>query len=105
MPRPMAAPRHRNDILIAALLHQRIVPMTHHQAVAQVASPLKVTAVSGDGIVEGLELKEGAVEGPAFLLTVQFHPERLADRYQAHQAIFNAFAKACARNGKNNYEG
>jgi len=81
------------------------VNSTHHQAVAQVAPPLKVTAVSGDGIVEGLELKEDAIEGPAFLLTVQFHPERLADRYQAHQAIFNAFAKACARNGKNNYEG
>jgi gamma-glutamyl-gamma-aminobutyrate hydrolase PuuD len=31
-------------------------------------------------------------------LSVQFHPERLADRHPEHRAIFAAFARACAAN-------
>ena len=74
------------------------VNSTHHQAVATVAPPLAATAVSADGVVEGLELKPEAAGALPFFLTVQFHPERLADRHPEHQAIFNAFARACARN-------
>ena len=33
------------------------VNSTHHQAVGRVAAPLQVTAVSADGVVEGMELK------------------------------------------------
>jgi putative glutamine amidotransferase len=72
------------------------VNSTHHQAVARVAMPLKVVAVSTDGIVEGLELKPSVARILPFLLSVQFHPERLADRYPEHQAIFRGFAEACA---------
>jgi gamma-glutamyl-gamma-aminobutyrate hydrolase PuuD len=36
-----------------------------------------------------------------FLLSVQFHPERLADRYPEHRALFQAFVEVCALNGKN----
>jgi putative glutamine amidotransferase len=71
------------------------VNSTHHQAVGRVASPLRVTAASKDGIVEGLELKIGGEHWLPFLLSVQFHPERLFDRYPAHQSIFRAFAKSC----------
>jgi len=71
------------------------VNSTHHQAVARVAEPLAATAVSKDGIVEGLELKPDAADWLPFLLSVQFHPERLAGRYPAHRAIFEAFARAC----------
>jgi putative glutamine amidotransferase len=71
------------------------VNSTHHQAVAKVAAPLKVSAVSRDGIIEGLELRPGATNWLPFLLSVQFHPERLADRYPEHQAIFDAFTRAC----------
>jgi gamma-glutamyl-gamma-aminobutyrate hydrolase PuuD len=35
-----------------------------------------------------------------FLLSVQFHPERLADRHPEHAAIFQAFAQACALSRK-----
>ena len=55
---------------------------THHQAVARVAAPFKVAAVSSDGIIEGLELKPSAARMLPFLLSVQFHPERLVDRYR-----------------------
>ena len=71
------------------------VNSTHHQAVGRVAGPLRVVARSTDGVIEGLELKPAAAQTMPWLLSVQFHPERLADRYQAHQAIFREFTRAC----------
>ena len=73
------------------------VSSTHHQAVGNVAAPLAVTARSSDGVVEGLELKPEAVHWLPFFLSVQFHPERLEDRYAEHRALFRAFAQACAK--------
>jgi len=75
------------------------VNSTHHQAVDKVAAPLRVIAASEDGVVEGMELRPDAAHLLPFLLSVQFHPERLADRYPAHRAIFRAFVQACRRNG------
>jgi putative glutamine amidotransferase len=72
------------------------VNSTHHQGVARVAPVLQVSARSPDGIVEGLELNREADNWLPFLLTVQFHPERLVDRYPEHRAIFRAFTEACA---------
>ena len=71
------------------------VNSTHHQAVARVAPPLRVTASSDDGMVEGLELKPGGSRWLPFLLSVQFHPERLVDRYPAHRSIFQSFTQVC----------
>jgi putative glutamine amidotransferase len=70
------------------------VNSTHHQAVNKVAPALRVTARSVDGLVEGMEQKSGNHMLP-FLLSVQFHPERLMDRYPEHRAIFEAFIQAC----------
>lgn len=72
------------------------VNSTHHQAVAQVAPALRVTGLAPDGVVEGLELKAGAAALP-FLLSVQFHPERLVRQHPEHAAIFEAFTQACAQ--------
>jgi gamma-glutamyl-gamma-aminobutyrate hydrolase PuuD len=47
-------------------------------------------------MVEALELKPAGAQWLPFLLSVQFHPERLFDRYPAHRAIFQAFAQFCA---------
>ncbi len=77
------------------------VNSTHHQAVARIAAPLQPTAFSDDGIVEGLELKPAAAGWLPFLVSVQFHPERLADRYRVHQAIFDMFTQVCAHNRNN----
>ena len=71
---------------------------THHQAVGRVAQPLRVTAASEDGIVEGMELKPEEAGLLPYFLTVQFHPERLASRYPEHQALFNGFVRACVLN-------
>ena len=78
------------------------VNSTHHQAVGRVAAPLQIIARSDDGVVESMQLKPNLVRMSPFLLSVQFHPERLADRYPEHRAIFIAFIQACAlhREGK-----
>jgi putative glutamine amidotransferase len=78
------------------------VNSTHHQAVNRIAPALRPVAVCDDGIVEGLELKASSAGWLPFLLSVQFHPERLADRYPEHQAIFCAFAQACVLYRRNN---
>jgi putative glutamine amidotransferase len=78
------------------------VNSTHHQAIARVAPPLRVAAVSSDGIVEGLELMPGGERWLPWLLSVQFHPERLAPRFPEHQAIFREFTRACALNRDKN---
>jgi putative glutamine amidotransferase len=77
------------------------VNSTHHQAVGRVAEPLQATATSADGIVEGLELKHETAGMLPFLLGVQFHPERLAERYPEHWAIFGVFVGACALHRRN----
>ena len=78
------------------------VNSTHHQAVGRVAPPLRVVAASQDGIIEGVELKPGVAPWMPFLLSVQFHPERLVDRYPEHRRIFRAFARACLRQSMDN---
>jgi putative glutamine amidotransferase len=116
--RPGALAHGRNDQRDAVVHDVRLTPgsllakitgglklgvnSTHHQAVARVAPPLQVTATSDDGMVEGLELKPGGSRWLPFLLSVQFHPERLEDRYPAHQAIFRSFVGVCALCSDNN---
>ncbi|HEY4953204.1 MAG TPA: gamma-glutamyl-gamma-aminobutyrate hydrolase family protein [Verrucomicrobiae bacterium] len=72
------------------------VNSTHHQAVLKPAEPLMAVAQSSDGIVEAMELKPKATRRLPFLLSVQFHPERLAEKFAEHRAIFSRFIQACA---------
>jgi len=92
------------DSLLAKITrrHRLGVNSTHHQAVGRIAPPLQAAALSDDGIVEGLEFKPNAACWLPFFLSVQFHPERLVDRYPEHRAIFEAFSHACALNRKHN---
>ena len=86
------------DSLLAKITGKRKmgVNSSHHQAVDKLAAPLQVTARSKDGVVEAMELKPEAKNVLPFLLSVQFHPERMADRYPDHAEIFSAFTRACA---------
>ncbi len=88
------------DALLFKITRKRTlgVNSTHHQAVARPAEPLSVAGRSDDGIIESMQLKPDAAGLLPFLLSVQFHPERLADRYPEHRAIFSAFTRACAIN-------
>jgi gamma-glutamyl-gamma-aminobutyrate hydrolase PuuD len=44
-----------------------------------------------------MELKPDLARAMPFLLSVQFHPERLSERYAEHRAIFRRFVDACRR--------
>lgn len=85
------------DSLLAQLAGrtQLGVNSTHHQAVDRVGGPLQAVGHAPDGLIEVLELKPAARDTLPFLLSVQFHPERLVDRYPEHAAIFAAFVAAC----------
>jgi putative glutamine amidotransferase len=76
------------------------VNSSHHQAIGRLAAPFQVSARSSDGVIEAMELKANASQSLPFFMAVQYHPERLFDRYAAHMALFKAFvstAAACSR--------
>lgn len=73
------------------------VNSSHHQAVDRLARPLRATARSRDGIVEGMELAPEASGRMPWLLAVQFHPERLFARHAEHLELFRTFVRACRR--------
>jgi len=92
----------RGSLLAKIVNGQKLgVNSTHHQAVARVATPLQVAARSEDAIIEALELRPGGSHWLPLLLSVQFHPERLMDRYRQHAAIFRAFIQACNAQARN----
>ena len=73
------------------------VNSTHHQGVMEPAEPFAATARSSDGIVEAMELKSDCSAALPFLLSVQFHPERLVRKHGRYLAIFEKFVAACAK--------
>jgi putative glutamine amidotransferase len=73
------------------------VNSSHHQAVEKMAKPLRATAVSIDGIIEGMELGPEHRHLSPYLVAVQFHPERLFARHQEHLNLFQGFTDACRR--------
>jgi putative glutamine amidotransferase len=74
------------------------VNSTHHQAIGKLAGPLTASARTADGIVEAVELK--SPDMLPFFLAVQFHPERLYDRFDFALNLFRCFAAACAQQQK-----
>jgi putative glutamine amidotransferase len=85
--------------LLSKIIGKRVlgVNSSHHQAVLQPAEPLVATARSSDGIVEAMELRPDAARRMPYLLSVQFHPERLTEKHAGHRAIFRSFTQACNR--------
>jgi putative glutamine amidotransferase len=63
----------------------------HHQAVDRAGEGLRVTARASDGVVEGIEL-----DGDAWIVGVQWHPEDTAADDPAHQRLFDAFVRRAA---------
>jgi len=76
------------------------VNSTHHQAIGTVAPALRVVAESSDGVIEAVELKEP--QRLPFLLSVQFHPERLIDSNALFLQLFSSFVAACERRRQTN---
>jgi putative glutamine amidotransferase len=85
------------DSLLARLTARRVlrVNSSHHQGVSEAVSPLRATASSSDGIAEAMELDDRERDLSPFLLSVQFHPERLFARYKEFFSIFSGFINSC----------
>jgi putative glutamine amidotransferase len=90
------------DSVLARVTGRRTlgVNSTHHQAIGTVAKPLRVVAKSSDGVIEAVELKEP--ERLPFLLSVQFHPERLIDSDGLFLQLFTSFVAACQKRRQRN---
>lgn len=71
----------------------------HHQAADRIGKGLVANALSPDGIVEGLERQDKKEE--AFLLLVQWHPERMHDQDSPFsKSIRGAFIDSVRRSGE-----
>ncbi len=65
----------------------------HHQAAGRLGRGLRVSAVSGDGVIEAFEAK--TPRGGRFFLAIQWHPERDPDWLS--RVIFKRFVEASCR--------
>jgi putative glutamine amidotransferase len=73
-----------------------LVNSSHHQAVARIGDQLQPVAVSPlDGTVEAVE-GPGVPNGTAFVVGVQWHPERTFDSSPLSRELFRAFVEAAA---------
>jgi putative glutamine amidotransferase len=86
--------------LVSKICKKRVlgVNSTHHQAVMQPAAPFVATARSPDGVVEVMELKPLWASKMPFLLSMQFHPERLVQVNARYREIFKMFVAASENN-------
>ncbi|SFA83874.1 putative glutamine amidotransferase [Lentibacillus halodurans] len=64
----------------------------HHQAIDMLASGLKVTAVTPDGMIEAVEAID---ESSSLFMGVQWHPEEMASDDPTMQKLFKAFVNEC----------
>lgn len=93
---PYDAPTHEVSLLpdtpLKALLKRETLGVNsyHHQAIRELAAPLKPMAVSPDGLVEAVWHPE-----QRFLWAVQWHPEFAWKSDSAARAVFGAFVRAC----------
>ena len=64
----------------------------HHQGVRDVGKGLNVSAMAADGLVEGLEARDGG-----YVVGVQWHPEALTDNEEASRRLFEDFVETAGR--------
>jgi putative glutamine amidotransferase len=64
------------------------VNSSHHQSVRKLGAGLRLAAVCEDGVIEAIEGEEDA-----FVMGLQWHPEKMAD--ESRRKIFSAFLNAC----------
>jgi putative glutamine amidotransferase len=78
------------DSWFAETVHSRHLKVNslHHQAARKIGRGLRVTAISPDGIIEGLETADRRV------VAVQCHPEELPDMRWARD-LFRSFVVSC----------
>ena len=64
----------------------------HHQAVKHLGKGAVISAITENGVVEGIELPQTL---HPFFLGVQWHPEHFYREHPAASALFSGFIDAC----------
>jgi putative glutamine amidotransferase len=64
----------------------------HHQSIKDLGTDLRVTALSAEGIIEGVESCQ-----KDFVVGVQWHPEDLTSRYPLFLKLFQKFIVVCGK--------
>ena len=67
----------------------------HHQAIKELAPGFRMTAKSGDGVIEAVESKSHT-----FALGVQWHPEHMVEYYPRQLEIFRRFVEVSSQKRK-----
>ena len=83
-----------SDSLLAQVLKSQKMAVNsyHHQAAKDIAPGLKINSRAKDGVIEGLESADGKP-----ILSVQFHPEEIADVYPQFQPLFDWLVEEARR--------
>ena len=84
----------KDSILYKTLGECPIVNSRHNYALEKVNSPFKVTAVSEDNIIEGIEY----IDNDHFIIGVQFHPEDLKSTEPLYNYCVKEIFKKKSRN-------
>lgn len=66
-----------------------LVNSNHHQAVSEPGDGIKISAMTSDGVIEGIE-----DENLPFFIGVQWHPERMEGNQAGINRIFETFILA-----------
>ncbi len=87
----------KKDSFLYKTLKQDILKVNsfHHQAVKKLAKGFRITSVSEDGIVESMEYN-----GFPFIVSFQFHPERMRLENPDFNKIFLKFIEITQKNKK-----
>jgi len=71
------------------------VNSTHHQAIHELAEPLRAVAYGPDGVIEATEFHPDHRAMLPWFGSIQFHPERLYLQHPEHARLFRHFVQAC----------
>lgn len=95
---PSYHPTHKIHLIENTFIHsvfqksEILVNSFHHQAIKNLAPVLKATAHSEDNVIEAVE----NTDMDSFVLGVQWHPERMFQKYREQARLFEAFVERCA---------
>jgi putative glutamine amidotransferase len=91
------APTHEVNLVGGGILSElsdgrtQMVNSLHEQGIDRLADNLIVEAVSSDGVIEAVRIKESK----SFALAVQWHPEWDYQNHTFYRNLFKAFGQAC----------
>ncbi len=101
---PSYHPTHKIHLVQESFIHSLfkkssiMVNSFHHQAIKKIAPVLKIVAYSQDNIIEAVE----KIDADDFVLGVQWHPERMFERYREQMRLFEVFVERCADRRRRN---